>query len=140
MRRRAARGGGSREVQRAPQRFARSRPLPRRSFANAHTGRIFTTVSSEELDHLRSENTELRRRIDAVRLEIDELRAESLQRRSEVRQLVADLPTVVSRRAVVRQMVRQGASHPDKQGVIGRMFRKLGRGPRKVWRSITRSH
>ncbi|MEO7371942.1 MAG: hypothetical protein ABI949_01875 [Ilumatobacteraceae bacterium] len=96
-------------------------------------------MSSEELDQLRSENAELRRRIDVVRAEIDELRAESLQRRQEVRQLVADLPTVVSRRAVVRQMVTEGANHPDKAGVVGRAVRKLGRAPRKAIRSITRS-
>ena len=105
----------------------------------AHPGRIFTTVSSEELDHLRSENAELRRRIDAVRGEIDDLRAESLQRRAEVRALVADLPTVVSRRTVVRQMFREGAKHPDKSGVLGRALRKLGRAPRKALRLITRS-
>ena len=105
----------------------------------AHPGRIFTTVSSEELDHLRSENAELRRRIDAVRGEIDDLRAESLQRRAEVRALVADLPTVVSRRTVVRQMFREGAKHPDKSGVLGRALRKLGRAPRKAFRLITRS-
>ena len=104
----------------------------------AHPGRIFTTVSSEELEHLRSENAELRRRIDEVRAEIDELRAESLQRRAEVRALVADLPTVVSRRTVVRQMFREGASHPDKSGVLGRALRKLGRAPRKALRMITR--
>ena len=111
-----------------------------RSIAIAHLGRIFTTVSSEELDHLRSENAELRRRLEAVRVEIDELRAESLQRRGEVRQLVAELPTVVSRRSVVRQAVRQGAKHPDKTGVMGRAVRKLGRAPRKALRVITRSH
>ena len=110
----------------------------RRSIAIAHLRRIFTTVSSEELDHLRSENAELRRRIEMTRAEIDELRAEALQRRNEVRQLVADLPTVVSRRAVVRAMVREGANHPDKPGVIGRGLRKIGRGPRKALRLITR--
>ncbi|MEP7203481.1 MAG: hypothetical protein ABI894_12775 [Ilumatobacteraceae bacterium] len=97
-------------------------------------------MSSEELDHLRSENAELRRRLDAVRVEIDELRAESLQRRQEVRQLVAELPTVVSRRFVVKQMVREGAKHPDKSGVMGRALRKLGRGPRKALRLISRGH
>ena len=42
----------------------RSWPLLGRSIAIAHLGRIFTTVSSEELDHLRSENAELRRRFE----------------------------------------------------------------------------
>lgn len=96
-------------------------------------------MSSEELDHLRSENAELRHRIDVVRAEIDELRAESLQRRDEVRRLVADLPTVVSRRTVVREMLREGANHPDKSGVLRRALRKLGRAPRKALRLITRS-
>jgi chromosome segregation ATPase len=96
-------------------------------------------VSSEELDHLRSENAELRRRIEVVQTEIDELRADAQQRRAEVRQLVADLPTVVSRKAVVREMLREGASHPDKSGVFGRALRKIGRGPRKIVRLITRS-
>ena len=96
-------------------------------------------MSSEELDHLRSENAELRRRVDVVQATIDDLRAQSLQRRNEVRQLVADVPTVVSRRSVLREMVREGANHPDKAGVFGRALRKLGRGPRKAWRLLTRS-
>ncbi len=137
--RRAARDGACRGAPRALQRCARSWALLRRSTASAHTGRIFTTVSAEELDHLRSENAELRHRIEVVRAEIDELRAESLQRRDEVRQLVADLPTVVSRRTVVREMLREGANHPDKAGVVRRAFRKLARAPRKAWRMITRS-
>jgi len=103
-------------------------------------GRIFTTVSSGELDHLRSENAELRRRIEEVRIEIDALRAESLQRRAEVRELVADLPKVVSRRAVVREMVIEGVHHPDKPGVMRRAVRKAGRAPRKAYRTITRSN
>ena len=96
-------------------------------------------MSAEELDQLRSENAELRQRIEVVRAEIDELRAESLQRRDEVRQLVADLPTVVSRRTVVREMLREAVNHPDKPGVLRRALRKLGRAPRKAWRMITRS-
>ncbi len=97
-------------------------------------------MSSEELDHLRFENAELRRRIEVVAAEIDQLRAESLERRDEVRRLVADLPSVVSRRVVVRELLRDGANHPDKSGVLGRALRKLGRAPRKAVRLITRSH
>jgi chromosome segregation ATPase len=96
-------------------------------------------VSSEELEQLRSENAELRRRVEAVRVEIDELRAQSMQRRDEVRQLVADLPSVVSRRSVVHSMFREGLDHPDKSGVMVRALRKLGRAPRKAIRLITRS-
>jgi cell division protein FtsB len=74
----------------------------------AHPAYLYQ-VSSEELDHLRAENAELRRRVEVVQAEIDQLRAESLQRRDEVRRLVADLPAVVSRKAVVRQMFVRGA-------------------------------
>jgi chromosome segregation ATPase len=96
-------------------------------------------VSSEELDHLRAENAELRSRIERAQSEIDVLRTESLQRRDEVRRLVADLPAVVSRKSVIREMVREGLHHPDKMGVTGRAIRKLGRAPRKAIRLITRS-
>lgn len=103
------------------------------------SGRIFTTVPSEELDHLRSQNAELRRRVEATRIEIDELRSEALQRRDEVRKLVEGLPTVVSRRTVLRKLVVQSVHHPDKAGVMGRALRKLGRAPRKATRVVTRS-
>jgi cell division protein FtsB len=82
-------------------------PLRRRSITFAHPAYLYQ-VSSEDLDHLRSENAELRRRVEIVRAEIDQMRTESLQRRDEVRRLVADLPAVVSRRAVVRQMFGRG--------------------------------
>lgn len=65
-------------------------------------------MSSEELDHLRAENAELRRRVETVGAEIEQLRAESQQRRDEVRRMVADLPAAVSRRALVRQMLGWG--------------------------------
>ena len=45
---------------------------------------------------------------------------------------------MVSRRAVVREMVREGAQHPDKPGVVGRALRKIGRAPRKAFRLIRR--
>jgi hypothetical protein len=107
--------------------------------ASAHPGRIFTTVSSEDLEHLRAENAELRRRIDTAQAEIAQLRDESLHRRDEVRALVADLPTVVSRRQVVYTMLQDGVRHPDKAGVVKRAVRKLGRAPRKALRKINRS-
>ena len=78
----------------------------------AHPAYLYQ-VSSEELDHLRAENAELRRRIEAARSEIDELRQESLQRRDEVRRLVADLPAVVSRKSVVRQMFVRDDRRPQ---------------------------
>ena len=75
----------------------------------AHPAYLYQ-VSSEEIDHLRAENAELRRRVEAARAEIDQLRSESVQRRDEVRRLVADLPAVMSRKAVIRQMFVRGAA------------------------------
>jgi hypothetical protein len=91
------------------------------------------------MDRLRAENAELRRRVDAALAEIQQLREESLARRAEVRALVADLPTVVSRRAVLRQMFSESVHHPDKAGVIRRALKKLGRAPRKALRVASRS-
>ena len=71
----------------------------------AHPAYLYQ-VSSDELDRLRAENAALRRRIEVVSGEIEQLRAEALARRDEVRRLVADLPSVVSRRSVVMQMFR----------------------------------
>lgn len=101
--------------------------------------RIFTTVSSDELEHLRAENAELRQRIQLAEVEIDQLRTESVQRRAEVRALVADLPTVLSRRQVLYELFGDAVHHPDKAGVAKRAVRKLGRAPRKAWRKLTRS-
>jgi hypothetical protein len=96
-------------------------------------------VSSEEIEQLRAENAELRRRIELTKGELEQLRQESLARRAEVRDLVADLPTVVSRRTVLKEMLNEGVHHPDKVGVVRRAVKKLGRAPRKALRIATRS-
>ena len=49
------------------------------------------------------------------------------------------MPSVVSRRAVLRELVAGAIHHPDKAGVAGRAIRKLGRAPRKALRMLRRS-
>jgi hypothetical protein len=93
---------------------------------------------ASELEALRAENAELRRRIDEATALLDALQAESLERRAEVRALVADLPVVVSRKTVLRTLVSEGIHHPDKAGVACRALRKLGRAPRKAVRILRR--
>ena len=61
----AARVDGCRAGPPAPRRHGRSSPLLRRSIVLAHPAYLYQ-VSSEELDHLRSENAELRRRVEAA--------------------------------------------------------------------------
>ena len=93
-------------------------------------------MSADDPEHLRAENAELRRRVEAAEAMIEELRAESVARRAEVRRLAEQLPLAMSRHALVRQMLRDVRAHPDKAGVVRRAVRKLGRAPRKALRIL----
>lgn len=93
-------------------------------------------MSEEELDRLRAENAELRRRIDEVGDEIDVLRAEALERRAAVRELAEALPTAMSRRTLLVQMASDVCHHPDKRGIAQRAVAKLARAPRKLARLV----
>ncbi len=85
-----------------------------------------------ELERLRNENAELKRRLEVVDGELLALRDEALARRAEVRQLAESLPTAVSRRTLVTQMTKDAIGHPDKTGVATRAFRKIARAPRRL--------
>ena len=93
-------------------------------------------MPSDDIDRLRDENAELRRRIELAQTTIDQLRTEAMDRRAEVRALAEALPTAMSRHALVRQMIRDARHHPDKRGVLARAIRKLGRAPRKAARLV----
>jgi hypothetical protein len=89
-------------------------------------------MQDAELARLRAENDDLRRRVELAEAGIAELRAEALERRQSVRELVADLPVVVSRKTLLKQMASDAIHHPDKAGVVRRIAAKLARGARKV--------
>lgn len=93
-------------------------------------------MSSADLDRLKAENAELRRRVDVAQAGIDQLRADALERRAEVRALAEALPAAMSRHALVRQMLHDARRHPDKSGVLARGVRKLGRAPRRAVRIL----
>ena len=93
-------------------------------------------MSTSELDRLRTETTELRRRLELVDAERVELRDDALARRAEVRELAESLPTAVSRRAMVVQMTKDAVAHPDKTGLATRAIRKLGRAPRRLAHAV----
>ena len=117
--------------------------LPSGSSAEVVGGDILAAVSPDQdylnqsrLAELEAENAELRRRIGLVDTELDALQEESLQRRQEVRTLAESLPTAASRKVLLTQMTNDLLHHPDKKRMVGRAFRKLARGPRKLVRSI----
>lgn len=97
-----------------------------------------TSEADGETAQLRAENAELRRRVEVAEALIGDLRAEALTRRAEVRELAQALPVAMSRHALVRSMLRDVRSHPDKVGVGRRALRKLGRAPRKALRILRR--
>ncbi|MDX2382273.1 MAG: hypothetical protein QNM02_21250 [Acidimicrobiia bacterium] len=92
--------------------------------------------TTDEIELLRTENAELRRRITEVDAAIEVLQAEALERRARVRELAESLPTAMSRRTLLIQMSRDVRHHPDKSGVIRRGIAKLGRAPAKLARLV----
>ncbi len=82
---------------------------------------------SDELDSLRAENEALRARVESAEAAIAALRAEALERRAQVRALVADLPVAMSRKTLLRQVLRDAVQHPDKRGVVSRVANKARR-------------
>ena len=93
-----------------------------------------SSTEESELERLREENTDLRQRVTAAEAAIAELRAEALARRQEVRSLVADLPVAMSRKTLLRQVVRDAVHHPDKKGVAVRIVNKARRTVRNAVR------
>lgn len=84
-------------------------------------------TSSTEVEALRVENADLRRRVIAAESAIEELRADALDRRQQVRALVADLPVAMSRKTLLRQVASDAVHHPDKKGVVVRAVNKIRR-------------
>ncbi len=105
--------------------------MPATTPGHEHVGNV-GHVAATELDRLRAENAELRRRLDVVDAELVGLRDDALARRTEVRQLAESLPTAVSRRALVVQMTKDAVAHPDKAGLATRAVRKVARAPRRL--------
>ena len=82
---------------------------------------------SSELDLLRAENEALKARVESAEAAIATLRAEALERRAQVRALVSDLPVAMSRKTLLRQVLRDAVKHPDKRGVVTRVANRARR-------------
>jgi len=72
----------------------------------------------------------------AIEARLDELQRESEARRAELREIVAALPQATSRRLLVRQMVRELASAPDRVSVAKRGALKVARTPTAVYHRL----
>ncbi|MFT3853922.1 MAG: hypothetical protein QM733_14445 [Ilumatobacteraceae bacterium] len=94
-------------------------------------------MPDSDLDTLRAENDELRRRVEVAEAVIAELRQGAQARRAEVRAMAEQLPAELSRHALIRGTLRDAVRHPDKAGVARRALRKLGRAPVKASRIVT---
>lgn len=90
--------------------------------------------AADDVEALRDENADLRRRVIAAESAIEQLRTEALERRQAVRTLVADLPVVMSRKTLLRQVVTDAVHHPDKKGVAVRTVNKVRRTVRNALR------
>jgi hypothetical protein len=71
---------------------------------------------------------------DAIERTLDELQLESEQRRQELREIAAQLPAAVGRRAMLRAMAVDFRHAPGKADLVLRAVRKLARAPRGAYR------
>ena len=69
-----------------------------------------------------------------VERQLDELQHESQLRRTELREIAAELPEATSRRALVRSMFRSVATAPNKLSVAKRAVMKAFRTPAELVR------
>lgn len=67
---------------------------------------------------------------------LDELQRESERRRTELREIAAQLPAAMSRRAILRAFAADFRHAPDKGDIVTRALRKVGRGPRAAVNAI----
>jgi hypothetical protein len=67
---------------------------------------------------------------------LDELQRESELRRRELREIAAQLPAGLSRRALLRSMAADFWHAPGKLDVVSRAARKAGRAPRRAFLAV----
>ena len=73
--------------------------------------------------------TESTSRVADIEQQLDELQRQSQERRAELREIAAELPEAISRRALVSSMWRSIAQAPDKPMVARRVAIKVLRAP-----------
>ena len=74
----------------------------------------------------------------SVEEQLDALQRASEERRAELREIAAQLPEALSRRAVLRRIAGDLRHAPDKGDIAGRAVRKARRMVRQAGRSLAR--
>ena len=74
----------------------------------------------------------------SVEAQLDALRRESLERTAELREIAAQLPAVVGRRAMIRMFLGDIRANPNKAEIARRGARKAGRTLRGAMRDVAR--
>ena len=72
----------------------------------------------------------------SVEEQLDALQRESERRRAELREIAAQLPEALSRRAILRRIAGDVRHAPDKGDLAGRAVRKAGRTVRHAARTL----
>lgn len=67
---------------------------------------------------------------------LDELQRESEERRIELREIAAQLPAAMSRRAILRGVAADFRHASGKRDIVTRALRKIGRAPRTALNAI----
>jgi hypothetical protein len=72
----------------------------------------------------------------SVEERLDELQRQSEERRWELREIAAQLPAGMSRRAILWSMAADFRHAPGKGDIVVRMWRKAARAPRQAYLAL----
>jgi hypothetical protein len=72
----------------------------------------------------------------SVEQRLDELQRLSEERRRDLREIAAELPAGLSRRAILRSMADDLLRAPDKADIVVRAWRKAARAPRETYFAV----
>jgi hypothetical protein len=72
----------------------------------------------------------------SVEQRLDELQRQSEERRRDLREIAAELPAGMSRRAILRSMATDLLHAPTKGDIVVRTWRKAARAPRETYLAV----
>lgn len=75
----------------------------------------------------------------SVEQQLDRLQRQSEERRQELREIAAQLPATMSRRAITRSVAADLRRAPNKGDIVTRAVRKLARAPHRTFLALRHS-